>query len=123
VVLDKTEINIKILIPIIKMRSKQKYSVKDEYKEIALGRIHELFKQADIQFHDNEKELANRYMYLVRRLAMKYKVKIPSELKRQICKKCLHYLVAGENARVRTTGKVIVYSCKDCGHQNRIGYK
>jgi ribonuclease P protein subunit RPR2 len=105
------------------MRSKQKHSVKDEYKQIALERIHELFKQADIQFHDNEKGLANRYMYLARRLAMKYKVKIQSSLKRQFCKKCLHYLVVGENCRVRITGNVIVYNCKDCGHKNRIGYK
>lgn len=104
------------------MRSKQKYSVRDQHQKIALERIHELFKQAQLQFDDHEKELANRYMYLARRLAMKYKVKVPSELKRKFCKKCLHYLVQGKNVRVRTTGAVIVYSCLDCGHKNRIGY-
>ena len=103
-------------------KRKQKYSVKNQYQDIALERINELFLQADLQF-DDEKELANRYMHLVRRLAMKYKVKIPSELKRRFCKKCLHYLKQGKNVRVRTINGNIVYTCLDCGHNNRIGYK
>ena len=44
-----------------------------------------LFKQAELRFK-KQPELSNRYIELARKIAMKYKVKIPRELKRKFCK-------------------------------------
>lgn len=102
--------------------TKKKYSSKSkENKEIALDRIKTLFKEARAVFK-KDKTLANRYVKLARELSMKYKVRIPSNLKRQFCKHCYHYLMPSVNLRVRTRDKKLVYYCLDCKHYMRIPY-
>jgi len=83
-----------------------------EQKGIARERVAELFRQADSIFPD--KKLANRYVTLARKIAMKYKVRVPSELKRKFCKHCYSYLRPGANARVRLTKSNIVTYCEKC---------
>ena len=56
-------------------------------RKLALERIEELFKQADKAFKKNP-ELSDRYVHLARKIAMKYKVKIRSPLKKRFCKHC-----------------------------------
>lgn len=91
-------------------------------RKIALERIEVLFKEAKAMFKDDSK-LSDRYVQLARKIAMKYKVKIPSEFKRRICKNCHKYLVPGKNCRVRTRKGHIVYYCLKCKNFMRIGYK
>ena len=86
----------------------------ENFKEIARERIKILFEQADLRFKENA-DLSDRYVFLARKIAMKYKVKIPRELKRRFCKHCFKFLVPGVNSRVRNTnGKMVIYcfSCK-----------
>lgn len=91
-----------------KIHAKQK-----EMKKTAKERIKYLFEQAEKAFNRNP-SLSNRYVTLARKLAMKYKVRIPRELKRRFCKHCYRYLVPGKNCRVRTKNGKIVYYCENC---------
>ena len=72
----------------------------------AKQKIAELFALAE----GNEK-MADRYVYLARKISMKNKVRIPSELKRRFCKYCYCYL--------RRNKKGIVYTCLNCKKQMR----
>ena len=102
---------------------KQGYSKKPNVlKEIARERILELFKQAELRFKKNP-ELSDRYVEIARKISMKYKVKIPKELKRRFCKHCFNYLFPGVNSRVRLTQKKVVYYCFNCKKYMRFPYK
>lgn len=86
---------------------------KEFIKKEALEKIKTLFSEARIQFSRNQ-SLANRYVKLAREIAMKFKVKIPRELKRKFCKHCYHYLVPNKNCRVRIHKSRVIYYCFDC---------
>jgi len=91
------------------------------HREIALERIKELFEQAELRFKKSP-ELSDRYVELARKIAMKYKVKMPRELKRRFCKHCYKYLMPGVNSRVRLTEKKVVYYCNFCKKYMRFPY-
>ena len=93
---------------------KNKYSKKSaEHKRIAKERIEILFRQAKGIFKEDPK-LSNRYIHLARKIAMKYKVRIPPNLKRRFCKHCYKYLTPGANCRVRMHQGKVVYYCLSC---------
>ena len=93
---------------------KRKYSGKPKYQQdIAKGRISKLFEEAKGVFSKDAK-LSNRYVHLARKIAMKYKVRIPSKFKRRFCKHCYSYLVQGKNSRVRLQKSKVVISCLNC---------
>jgi ribonuclease P protein subunit RPR2 len=95
---------------------------KKKQKEIANERIISLFSQADSIFSTN-KSLANRYVTLARKIAMKTKVRIPVQLKRKFCKHCYKYLRSSVNSRVRTRAGKVVISCFECKKFMRIPVK
>jgi len=92
---------------------------KYKQKEIALERIHILFNEAEKTFSKN-KTLANRYVSLARKIAMKVKLKIPLKLKRKFCKHCYKFLMPGVNSRIRTRNGKVVISCFECKKFMRI---
>lgn len=92
---------------------------KHKQKEIALQRIKILFRQAEEVFPKN-KALANRYVSLARRIAMKVHASIPQDLKRRFCKHCYSYLKPGVNARIRTRKGKVIISCLECKKFTRI---
>lgn len=98
--------------------SKPAFSKKKQ-RDIASTRIQTLFQQAGETF-STDKVLANRYLTLARKIAMKTKTKIPMELKRRFCKYCNKYLMPGVNARVRTRQGKVVISCFECKKFMRI---
>ncbi len=91
-------------------------------KRIAAERIKELFKQADEAF-DKDPELSNRYVGIARKMAMKYRVKIPPNLKRRFCRHCYSYLKQGKTCRTRLNKGKMVYYCLNCKKYTRIPYK
>lgn len=91
------------------------------HREIAIERILELFKQAELRFKQNP-ELSDRYIEIARKISMKYKVKIPKELKKRYCKHCHKYLVPGANSRIRLTKQKVVYYCSNCKKYMRFPY-
>ena len=92
-------------------------------RQIALERIEILFKQADKRLKANP-ELSKRYIQLARKIAMRYLVKIPVDLKQKFCKKCGTYLKPGVNCRIRLNpkGKVRIITCLECNAIKRIPY-
>jgi len=87
----------------------------------AKERIIYFFKCAEKTFN-KDPSLANRYITLARKYSMKYKVKIPKELKRRFCKHCYKYLVPGKTCRIRTHKGKVVYFCKYCKKFMRFFY-
>ncbi len=101
---------------------KRPYSKKPQKQvEIAKERIAELFRQAALSF-DEDHLLSDRYVEIARKISMKIKVRIPSELKRRFCKHCHSYLVPGRNCRVRTHEGKVVYTCGVCRKFMRFPY-
>ena len=82
---------------------------------IAKKRIRFLFQEAKDVFKENSK-LSDKYVKLARRISMKYKIKLPSALKKKFCKHCHKYLVPGVNCRVRIHKHRIIYYCFGCKH-------
>jgi ribonuclease P protein subunit RPR2 len=99
------------------MRKKQK----DWSKDMAYERIIRLFELARIEFNDHPKR-SDRYVQLARRIGMRYRVRMPQEFKREICKHCHAYLVQGVTARTRLQGTHISTTCTLCGKQMRLPY-
>ncbi len=101
-----------------KMKTKKKSG---KIKQIALERIQTLFNEAEKVFKKDPK-LANRYVFLARKISMKAKARIPSRLKRRFCKHCYSYLMPGVNVRVRTQRGKVVYYCLNCKKYMRFPY-
>lgn len=101
---------------------KRKLKKKKNDRKIAKERINTLFKKADKAFK-REPVLAHKYIHSARKLAMKFKIRIPSELKRRICKHCYRYLVPNINCRIRTNKGSIIYYCLECKKYMRFRYK
>ncbi len=90
---------------------------------IAKERIKLLFSEAKKNAAKHPAR-ANRYIFLARKLAMRYNLRMSSEQRREYCHKCYHYLLPGKNCTVRTNSKTkcVEYLCADCKHINRYGY-
>ena len=91
-----------------------RYKEREKIKKHVLERIKVLFREAKIQFKNNKPELADRYVELTRKAAMKVNLKLPREIKRKFCKHCYKYIVPGVNARVRIHKNRVIYYCFNC---------
>jgi len=91
---------------------------KTKNKDIARERVKTLFEQAEEIFSEDPK-LADRYVKLARKIAMKVNLRMPRGFKRRFCKHCYSYLKHGVNCRVRTQGDNIVYTCLVCKNHMR----
>ena len=90
------------------MRLTKKY-----LKEIALERIHTLFKEAK-----KRPAYANRYVEIARNISMKVNLPMPKEYKRKYCKHCYTYFDK-DSLRVRTGKGFVSYTCLRCKKQMR----
>ena len=91
-------------------------------EKIALKRIHILFRLAKEIIHDDA-ELAQRYVQVARKIAMRTRLNIPKEYRSLICKKCRRFIIPGANCRVRIQQKRqthIVITCLNCKGYSRI---
>jgi|SRR6056297_2885275 ribonuclease P protein subunit RPR2 len=87
-------------------------------REIALERINYLFSEASEVYAVNP-ALSDRYSSLAQKIGMRYRVSLPSELKRKICKNCGSFLVPGGNCRVRLDNGNIIITCTNCSSIKR----
>ena len=88
---------------------------------IAKERIEHLFNLAE-NVYKVEPKLAQRYIFLARKIAMKSNVRFTKPQKRRFCKNCNSYLKPGYNCSVRTKKGKLVYNCKVCGKSYRMPY-
>jgi len=90
-------------------------------REIARERIALLLSQARKRFR-SDRDLAKRYVKLAREIGMKAGVRLTSEQKLQVCKRCGSLLVPGVNCRVRMRsegGTTVLITCLECGNKKR----
>ncbi len=87
-------------------------------KDIAKERIEKLFEQAEKAVKKDTSK-ADRYVELARKISIKTRTKIPSNLKRRFCSHCYSYFTS-ENYRVRTREKKLIYYCLKCKKYTRI---
>ena len=95
--------------------------MKKAKKEIATKRIEILFTNA-VSNARLEPDLAERQALLAKKISMKYKIKMPYEIRSCFCKKCKKFIVPGINSKVRigrSNVKSIRVTCNFCTHTYR----
>ena len=100
--------------------SQRRIRKKKFQKSIAKNRIQHLFRLAEQYALNDKLYLSDRYVFLARKISMRYLVSIPREFKHQFCKHCYCYLLPGVNCRVRTRRNNIVTYCYNCKKYMRI---
>ena len=70
-----------------------------------------------------EKKPAAKVAKKVNYLRNKFKIKLETSIKRQICKHCKAIMIPSVNARVRTKSPNVVWFCRECKHYSKIRYK
>jgi len=94
----------------------------NETRRIALQRIHTLFGLAKEKVRE-EPELAQRYVKIARKIAMRAKLRLPKEYRRLVCRHCKSFIYPGVNCRVRVQHRRephVVITCLVCGKPTRI---
>jgi ribonuclease P protein subunit RPR2 len=84
-------------------------------KSIALERIDILMKKAE-EISPRNKDKANRYTTLAKKIAMRNTIPFPASWKHKVCKKCYSYLIQGENCKTRIHKGRVINTCLDCGN-------
>ena len=95
--------------------------MKKAKKEIATKRIHILFNNA-VSNARTDAVLAEKQAKCAKKISMKYKIKMPYEIRSCFCKKCKKFIVPGINAKVRvgrSNVKSIRITCNFCTHTYR----
>ena len=98
----------------------------EDYKtKIAKERIDKLFEEADIAAERGNLNEATRYVFLARKTAMKYNLKLDPEQKKKFCHSCYAYVVPGKNLSVRINPdyQTVEHICQKCGKVTRYGYR
>ena len=90
---------------------------KKRESRIAKERVRYLIRRAE-EYKTKDYELARRYVELAKRIAMKYRVRIPRDLKMTYCKKCLYPYREGK-FRVRIRKSRVIVTCLNCGYVRR----
>lgn len=90
-----------------------------KHRKIARERIDILFTLAREEFRRN-RERSHAYARLAWRIALRYNVGLPKKWKLHFCRGCKHFLMPGDNARVRLNKGRVVITCLECGRIRRI---
>jgi ribonuclease P protein subunit RPR2 len=90
-------------------------------KEIAKERIGLLIANALVEVRDNEK-IAYDQAILAKKIAMRYRLRLPYPIRQLYCKKCKYFIIPGRNARIRigrSNTKALRITCLKCNHTYR----
>lgn len=94
----------------------------EKSKQIALQRIQILFHLAKEAIHDRP-DLAQRYIEVARKIAMRTRLHLPKEYRLHVCKHCKRFILPGVNSSVRVQPRRephVVITCLHCGERTRI---
>ncbi|MCL2549865.1 MAG: ribonuclease P [Methanimicrococcus sp.] len=103
-------------------KNRRRQKNKDLSKKVAEERILLLFERAEQSFKEHPKR-TYRYVTLARLIGMHYRVRPAREQKRRLCRHCYHYLVPGNNCRIRLKGGAVLTTCFACGKMSRYPYR
>ncbi|MBU0628158.1 MAG: ribonuclease P [Nanoarchaeota archaeon] len=102
---------------------RKKLAKKLKAKKEAIEIIPELLKKSKGSYKKGNKRLSKVQSKKIKYLSMKYKLKLPKDLKRQLCKNCGSILIPSVNCRVRLNkGRLISY-CMECKKFTRMPLK
>jgi len=97
---------------------------KKEYQiRIGKKRIKTLFDIAEKNAIRRNFTLADRNIEIARKIAMRYQISIPSELKKRYCKHCYSYIIPSITGRVRIHRNKVIIFCNKCEKFTRIPLK
>ena len=91
-------------------------------RRIAEQRIHTLYHKAKETYATNP-DLSHRYTQLLRRIAQRTRTKLPTHIRRGICRGCGTILIQGLNSHTRLRQRRephVATTCHLCGHTHRI---
>lgn len=97
-------------------------SMMDQAHPIALQRIRILLQQAAENIRDHP-ERSHRYALLASKIATRTRLRLPSSLKRKICRHCHRYLHSGITCRIRTRDQKLIQYCFHCKHYRRMSIR
>jgi ribonuclease P protein subunit RPR2 len=89
---------------------------KQQAKEIAKERIDILVKNA---LKERDEALAARQARQAKKIAMRFRVRLPYQARQLFCKKCKAFIVPGRSARVRvgrSKTRAVRITCLRCSH-------
>ncbi|HEX2014255.1 MAG TPA: RNase P subunit [Nitrososphaera sp.] len=92
---------------------------KENLKGLARERVDILVRNA---LREKEGEIAANQALLARKIAMRYRLRLPYDIKQLFCKSCKQFVVPGRTARVRlgrSNAKAVRITCLMCGHVYR----
>ena len=92
-------------------------------REAAADRIETLYSLAFNMAGAGELDLARRYLILARKIGMRYTVRIPTRLKRSICKRCRSPMIPDLTSRIRIRDGRRIVTCLECGQVMRYPFK
>ncbi|MBW2972504.1 ribonuclease P [Candidatus Woesearchaeota archaeon] len=93
---------------------KRRYQQKsDDNIKIAKQHISSLLEKAK-EVAGSKPALANRYVTLARKVAMKFRIRMLPSQRRLYCPHCYRFLLPGKNLRVRVHEHRVIYCCLDC---------
>lgn len=92
-------------------------------RRIAKERINILFKLAKKEFKKYP-DRARRYIQLLRKIGLRYNIRLPKEMKRSFCKNCNSLLIPGISSEIRLNKKTktVNIKCKKCNKIYRYPY-
>lgn len=92
---------------------------KFQVKEIAKERIDILVKSA---LKEKDEALAAKQARQAKKIAMRFRVRLPYEARQLYCKRCKAFVVPGRSSRVRVgraNTRAVRITCLRCGHTYR----
>jgi ribonuclease P protein subunit RPR2 len=101
------------------MKRPAKHKVQKNAKE----RISTLFSLAKQHALNGAQALADRYVFLARKLSMKARIPLGEQYKGQYCRHCTAFLIPSKNCRVRLSRGKVVYWCFSCKRYTKFVYK
>ncbi len=91
-----------------------------EMVNLARARVRRLYELAEKEALAGNPERADRYCLLAWKVATRYNVRIPADLKFSACRKCHTYFVPGTTSRVRINRGRRILTCEKCGWTHRM---
>ena len=92
-------------------------------RAIARERMELLFNLAVENAIKGRMSRAHRYAWLIRKIGMRYNVRLPWYMRRRICRSCNRFMMPGKNSRVRFHDGRVVITCLHCGRVYRIPHR
>ncbi|MFW6378802.1 MAG: ribonuclease P protein component 4 [Nanoarchaeota archaeon] len=99
----------------------RRFNIRQKQYEEALSHINELHAEQNRRLY-SQTHLAQRYSDIIRRIAMKFRLRLPRVIKHSYCKHCKTVFAPGKNCRFRLrNGRQVIY-CFKCKRYTRLPY-